>query len=74
MIKTTKFETMRDFSPLTILSKLRSLLLLEESEIVWQVALVELTCLVLKEHFDNFNADEPWVLLGPKIFFCDLGD
>lgn len=74
MIKITRFETMRDYSPLTISSKLRFLLLLEEVELGWQVGLLDLIVLVLKEDFDNFDADEPWVLLGLNIFFDDLGD
>ena len=28
----------------------------------------------MKEEFDSFDADEPCVLLGPKIFFNDLGN
>ena len=28
----------------------------------------------MKEEFDNFDANEPWFLLVPKIFFNDLGD
>ena len=73
MIKITRFETMRDSSPQTSLSKLRSMFLLEE-ELGWQAGLFELIGLVLKEEFYSFDADEPWVLLGPKIFFNDLGD
>ena len=73
-IKITKFNTMSDYSPLTSLIKLRSLLLLKEVELGWQTLLVYLVGLGLREYFDSFGADEPWVLLGPKIFFNHLGD
>ena len=65
---------MRYLSLLTSLRKIRSLLLLEEVKLEWQAGLVELIGLVLEEDFDNFDAYEPWVLLGPNIFFNDLGD
>ena len=74
MIKITKFETMSYFSPLTSLRKLTHVLLLEERELVWKAGLSELIGLVLKEDFDSFDADKPWVLLDPKIFFNGLGD
>ena len=74
MIKSNKFEMMRDFSPSNSLRKLRSLLLLEQACLGWKAGISDLTFLVLKEDFDSFNADEPWGSLGPKIFFNDLGD
>ena len=74
MIKITKFETMRDCSLLNSLSKIRYLLLLEKIELVLQAGLIDLIGLALKECFDSFDADEPWGLLGLKIFFNDLGD
>ena len=74
MIKITKFETIRYFSPFTSLSKLRSLLILEEAELGRQEGLSDLIGLVLKEDFNSFDADDPWVSLGPKILFNDLGD
>ena len=59
MIKFTKFETMRDYSLLTILSKLRYLLFLKEVELGWYAGLVVLIGLFLKKDFDSFYVDEP---------------
>ena len=50
---------MRDCSPLTGPSKLRSLFLLEKVELGWKTGLADLIGLVLEEDFDSFDADEP---------------